>query len=133
MQPMCGVSARICLLSSLFMLAGGTLPARADLIRPAPGRSFPDIAGDIGGSQTYIYDPATQTGTFALSNAPHLISLGPSGKDLIPMQPDRDGTLQQMLQLKHDRSGRLIDSPLNRFEIRGTVVINGREYEGLLL
>lgn len=133
MQRMCGVCARVSLFSSLFLLAGLSLPARADLIRAAPGRSFPDIAGDIGGSQTYVYDPETQTGTFALTNAPHLISLGPSGKDLIPMQPDRDGTLHQTLQLKLDRSGRLIDSPQNRFEIRGTVIINDRRYEGLLL
>ena len=133
MQRMCGVSTRLGLLSSLFLLSGGTLPAHADLIRPAPGRSFPDIAGDIGGSQTYVYDPTTQTGTFALINAPHLISLGPSGKDLIPMQPDRDGTLYQTLELKLDRRGQLIDSPLNRFEIRGTVIINDRVYEGLLL
>jgi hypothetical protein len=133
MQRMCGVIARAGLLSSLIVLAGATLPAHADLIRAAPGRSFPDIAGDIGGTQTYVYDPATQTGTFALSNAPHLISLGPSGKDLIPMQPDRHGTLYQTLKLKLDSSGRLIDSPLNRFEIRGTVIINHRVYEGLLL
>jgi hypothetical protein len=133
MQRMCGDSARIGLLSSLIMLAGSALPAYADLIRPAPGRSFPDIAGDIGGSQTYVYDPDTQTGTFALSNAPHLISLGPLSKDLIPMQPDRDGTLYQTLELKLDRSGRLIDSPLNRFEMHGTVIINDRVYEGLLL
>lgn len=133
MQRMCIVLGRVSLFSSLFLLAGLALPVRADLIRAAPGRSFPDIAGDIGGSQTYVYDPETQTGTFALTNAPHLISLGPSGKDLIPMQPDRDGTLHQTLQLKLDRSGNLIDSPLNRFEIRGTVVINDQVYEGLLL
>jgi hypothetical protein len=130
---MCGVTARIGLLSSLIMLVATALPAHADLIRPAPGRSFPDIAGDIGGAQTYVYDPDTQTGTFALSNAPHLISLGPLSKDLIPMQPDRDGTLYQTLELKLDRTGRLIDSPLNRFEIHGTVIINDRVYEGLLL
>jgi hypothetical protein len=133
MQRMCGVFSRGGLLSFLVLLSAAALPAHADLIRAAPGRSFPDIAGDIGGSQTYVYDPATQTGTFALINAPHLISLGPSGKDLIPMQPDRDGTLYQTLNLKLDRSGRLIDSPTNRFEIRGTVIINDRVYEGLLL
>lgn len=133
MQRMCGVFARVSLLSLLALLAALPLPARADLIRAAPGRAFPDIAGDIGGSQTYVYDPATQTGTFALINAPHLICLGPSGKDLIPLQPDRDGTLHQTLELKLDRSGHLIDSPLNRFEIRGTVIINDRVYEGILL
>ena len=133
MQRMCGDIARITLFSSIILLAGVSFPVHADLIRAAPGRTFPDIAGDIGGSQTYVYDPATQTGTFNLINAPHLISLGPSGDDLIPMQPDRDGTLHQTLELKLDRTGRLIDSPLNRFEIRGTVIINDRLYEGLLL
>ena len=105
----------------------------ADLIRATPGRSFPDIAGDIGGSQTYVYDPATQTGTFSLSNAPHLISLGPSGKDLIPIQPDNDGTLYQTLSLKLDHNGRLIDSPHNRFRIWGKVVINDRKYDEILI
>lgn len=132
MPRMCIFAARSGLLASLW-LACALAPARADLIRGAPGRSFPEIAGDVGGSQTYVYDPTTQTGTFALINAPHLISLGPSGRDLIPMGPDSDGTLMQWVQLKLDRSGRIINSPLNRFEIRGTVVINNQTYEGLLL
>ena len=49
------------------------------------------------------------------------------------MQPEQDGTLTQSLKMKLDRKGRLIESPLNRFEIRGTVVIGERIYEGLLL
>ncbi len=133
MPRTCSDTARIFLLPALSLLIATASTARADLIRATPGRSFPDIAGDIGGSQTYVYDPATRTGTFALVNAPHLISLGPSGKDLIPLQPDWDGTLNQTLELKLDSAGRLIDSPMNRFEIRGTVTINDRVYEGLLL
>jgi hypothetical protein len=117
----------------LFCLGTIGLPARADLIRTNPGRSFPDIAGDIVGTQTYTYDPSTQTGTFALVNAPHLISLGPKVKDLVQMRPDRDGTLSQSLQMKLDRQGHLVDSPANKFEIRGTVVIGDRTYQGLLL
>jgi hypothetical protein len=133
MQRMRSVFAPTGLVLTVLLLAGYQPAAQADLIRAAPGRSFPDIAGDIGGSQTYVYDPATQTGTFALINAPHLISLGPSVKDLVPMQPDRNGTLTQTLELKLDRNGRLVDSPFNRFEIFGTVVINDKVYEGLLL
>jgi hypothetical protein len=133
MQRMRSVFARTGLLLTVLVVAGYQPAAQADLIRAAPGRSFPDIAGDIGGSQTYVYDPATQTGTFALINAPHLISLGPSVKDLVPLQPDRHGTLTQTLELKLDRSGRLINSPLNKFEIFGTVTINDKVYEGLLL
>jgi hypothetical protein len=133
MQRMRSVIVRAVFVLPVFVLGGVWLPARADLIRAKPGRSFPDIAGDIVGSQTYTYDPATQTGTFALVNAPHLISLGPSDKDLVPMQPEKDGTLSQSLKMKLDRDGHLVRSPLNRFEIRGTVVIGDRTYEGLLL
>jgi hypothetical protein len=133
MQRMRSVSALMGLFLTLFLLAGTRQTAHADLIRATPGRSFPDIAGDIGGSQTYVYDPATQTGTFALVNAPHLISLGPSVNDLIPMEPNSDGTLYQSLKLKLDRNGRLVDSPLNKFEIHGSVIINDQVYEGLLL
>ena len=77
--------------------------ARGDLIRSAPGRSFPDIAGDIVGAQTYTYDPLTETGMFEVVNAPHLISLGPSVKDMVDMLPDADGTLSQLLKMELDR------------------------------
>src|SRR5262249_8864634 len=68
-----------------------------------------------------------------LVNAPHLISLGPSVKDLVQMQPDRDGTLTQSLRMTLDRTGRLVDSPTNRFQIRGTVIIGDQTYQGILL
>jgi hypothetical protein len=115
------------------VLSGFRLPAHADLIRSAPARAFPDITGDLVGTQTYRYDPVTQTGTFALVNAPHLITLGPSGQDMVQMLPERDGTLRQSLRMTLDRQGRLVDSPLNKFEIRGTVVIGDQTYQGLLL
>ncbi len=107
--------------------------ARGDLIRSQPARSFPDIAGDIVGAQTYTYDPASQTGTFKVVNAPHLISLGPSWGDMVHMLPDEDGTLSQSLKMKLDRHGRLVKSPDNTFQIRGTVVIGDKTYQGLLL
>ena len=133
MQRMRSVIARAGLVVSLFLSTGAWIPARADVIRPKPGRAFPDIAGDIVGTQTYTYDPTTRTGTFALINAPHLISLGPSDKDLVPMEPQKDGTLTQSLKMKLDAAGHLVDSPANRFEIRGTVVIGDRTYKDVLL
>jgi hypothetical protein len=133
MQRMCSVSARVCFSLLFLLLIGIWSSARGDLIRSTPARSFPDIAGDIVGVQTYTYDRATQTGTFAVSNAPHLISLGPLVKDMVHMLPDQDGTLSQSLQMKLDRFGRLVDSPDNKFQIRGTVVIGDRTYQGLLL
>jgi hypothetical protein len=107
--------------------------ARADLIRSSPSRTFPDIAGDIAGVQTYTFDPVTQTGTFQLVNAPHLIALGPSIDEMIQMLPDHDGTLSQWLRVQLDRNGRLVESPNNRFQIWGTVVIGQQTYRGWLL
>jgi hypothetical protein len=127
------IVARVGVLAVAGLISALERPALADLIRATPGRSFPDIAGDIGGSQTYVYDPATQTGTFTLRNAPHLISLGPSGRDLIPLKPNTDGTLYQTLRVKVDRHGRIVDSPLNEFEIRGFVWIHGQKFDGVLL
>ncbi|MHB1557108.1 MAG: PEP-CTERM sorting domain-containing protein [Isosphaeraceae bacterium] len=127
------IVARVGVLAVAALISAFERPASADLIRATPGRSFPDIAGDIGGSQTYVYDPATQTGTFTLRNAPHLISLGPSGRDLIPLRPNLDGTLYQTLRVKVDRNGRIVNSPLNEFEIRGCVRIKGKPFDGVLL
>jgi hypothetical protein len=135
MQRTCGVSAKLglLLLVVFVVVAIAEAPVRGDLIRSSPSRTFPDIAGDIVGMQTYTYDPATQTGMFHVENAPHLISLGPSAKDTVSMLPDQDGTLSQSLRMRLDRHGRLVDSPNNKFQIRGTVVIGDQTYQGLLL
>jgi len=133
MQRMCSIIARVGVVASIVCLADVGSPARGDLIRSSPSRSFPDIAGDIVGAQTYTYDPVTQTGTFQFVNAPHLISLGPLVKDMVHMLPDQDGTLSQSLRMKLDRNGRLVASPNNMFQIRGTVVIGDQTYQGLLL
>jgi hypothetical protein len=133
MQRMCAANVKIGCLCFLAWIAALSPYARADLIRSSPSRSFPDIAGDIVGTQTYTYDPVSQTGVFQVVNAPHLISLGPSLKDMFQMLPEHDGTLTQSLQMKLDRHGRLINSPANTFEIRGTVVIGDQTYQGVLL
>ena len=133
MQRMRGDIARVVLTLFFIGLTGLCSPARGDLIRPKSACSFPDIAGDIVGVQTYTYDPVTQTGVFEVVNAPHLISLGPSVKEMLNMLPNQDGTLSQSLMMKLDRNGRLIDSPSNKFEIRGKVIIGDKTYEGLLL
>jgi hypothetical protein len=133
MQRMCSVIARAGVVLLPVILFGPSPGVHGDLIRSKPARSYPDIAGDIVGTQTYTYDPITQTGTFELVNAPHLIALGPTVKELIQMLPDRDGTISQSLQMKLDRHGRLVASPENKFQIRGTVVIGEKTYQGLLL
>jgi hypothetical protein len=117
----------------LIVLAVWPIAARGDLIRSSPARSFPGIAGDLVGVQTYRYDPGTQTGLFEVLSAPHLVTLGPSSKDMFHMLPDVDGTLTESLRMKLDRNGRLVDSPLNKFQIYGKVIIGDRTYQGLLL
>ena len=120
MQRMCSLSARVGLVLFL-VVAGRRLVAGARRLDPLSARrSFPDIAGDIVGTQTYTYDPVTQTGTFEVVNAPHLISLGPSVKDMVHMLPDQDGTLSQSLKMKLDRNGRLVKSPTTRSRSAGT-------------
>jgi hypothetical protein len=130
---MCGVYTRACFFALAVAVMASWPAAKGDLIRSAAARSFPDIAGDIVGAQTYTYDPETQTGIFEVVNAPHLISLGPASGDMVHMLPDEDGTLSQLLKMKLDRNGRLVKSPDNTFQIRGTVVIGEKTYQGLLL
>jgi hypothetical protein len=124
---------RVSFLMCLVVLAQAWSTARGDLIRTVPGRSYPDIAGDIVGTQTYTYDPSTQTGLFKVVNAPHLIALGPTIEDMVHMLPDADGTLSQMLKMKLDRHGRLVKSADNTFQIFGSVEIGKITYQGLLL
>lgn len=118
-----------------FLLAlSGLAPAlRADLIRPHGFRAYPSIAGDMIGEQTYSYDPRSRTGVFRVTNAPHVIALGPGGGRMFDVMPDVEGTLKETLELTLDRDGRLVDQADNAFELRGSVTIDGKVYEGVLL
>ncbi len=118
-----------------FLLAlSGLSPAlRADLIRPHGFRAYPSIAGDMIGEQTYVYNERSQTGVFRVTNAPHVIALGPSGGRMFDVMPDVEGTLKESLELTLDRDGNLVDQPANAFELRGSVTIDGKLYEGVLL
>ena len=112
---------------------GNVWPARGDLIRPKTLRSYPDIAGDIVGSQTYTFDPGSRTGTFQVRNSPQFIALGPDGGEMVSVTPNQDGTLSQTLRLTLDQKGKLVPGTNNRFQLYGTVVIGDKVYEGLLL
>lgn len=133
MQRMRNDTGRVFFILVLLALEGFGAPVRGDLIRPRNVRSYPDIAGDIVGEQTYSFDAASQTGVFRVTNAPHVITLEPGGKKMVDVMPDLEGTLNETLQLRLDRHGKLVDQPDNRFELRGSVTIGGKFYEGLLL
>jgi hypothetical protein len=127
------VNIKLGLVPIFVLLAGFWWPVRGDLIRPKTSRTFPDIAGDLVGSQTYTFDPSSKTGTFQVVNAPQFIALGPTGHDMLNVSPDNDGTLSQTLRLKLDMNGRLVENPDNRFQLFGSVVIGDQVYRGLLL
>jgi len=133
MQRMRGIIGKLGKVMIFLIVTGVCLPARGDLIRPYTARAYPDIAGDIVGSQTYTFDPASKTGTFQVTNSPQLIALGPTGSDMSSVTPDQDGTLSQTLQLTLNQQGQIVANPDNRFQLYGSVVIGNQVYRGLLL
>jgi hypothetical protein len=126
---------------SLLAMAGVTLGSilslgnqvAADLIRPRAVRTYPDIAADINGIQTYKYDPVTQTGTFQVTNTPYLLALDPSKAGELEIAPGGDGTRRQVVSLMLDRNGHLVEDPENTYALYGTVVLGGQTFSGLLL
>ncbi len=62
MQRMQSVIVKLGPVMVFLIVTGVWWPARGDLIRPKTSRTYPDIAGDIVGSQTYTFDPASKTG-----------------------------------------------------------------------
>ena len=107
---------------------------RADLIRPTAAQSFPDLDGDIAATQTYTFDPSTQTGTFQVNSAPTLLALGPNVSSEFTISDTSNAPRSESLSLKLDSNGNLISSSSsNSFSLYGSVTINGQTYTGLLL
>ncbi len=115
------------------LAAALTARARAELIRPSADRVYPDIAADINGVQDYDYDPETRTGRFEVTNTPFLLAMGSSIDDEYNVQPNSEGVRRQVVRLKLDQHGNLIDDPENSYRLYGTVVVDGKTFEGLLL
>ena len=125
-------------LSSVLALAFGIsfgTPSRAlaDLIRPDASQAFPDLSGDIVGTQTYAFDPDSRTGTFQLSNTPTLLALGPKASSEFFVNDARDTIRSQSLQVKLDTGGHLLADAHNNFSLHGSVTLEGKTYTGLLL
>jgi hypothetical protein len=123
--------ARMVLFSVVLVALTNEVPA--ELIRPRAGRAYPDIVADVHGVQTYTYDPATRTGEFQVTNTPYLMALGPSSASEVNVLPTDDGTRQQIVKLRLDQYGRLVNNPDNTYEVYGRVIVGGQTYDGLLL
>jgi hypothetical protein len=118
---------------ALAALLAAPAGAPADLIKSDPAMSYPDLAGNIDGSQTYVYDPVSQTGTFEVSNAPVLLATGPKSSDEYFVNDTSSVIRSQTLRVKLDANGNLVNDPGNSFALYGSVTVAGKSYDGLLL
>lgn len=116
-----------------FVVISLSTTTRADLIRPSAALAFPDLSGNIVGTQTYNYDSSTHLGTFAVNNAPALIALGPQLTSEYTISDPSGGTRSQSIQLTLDSSGQLVNSASNSYKLYGSVTVNGTTFSGLLL
>jgi hypothetical protein len=119
----------------LFHAAIGT-SASAALLRPNDTRQYPDLTAFANGYQTYTYNPSTGTGVFQLSNVPFLLTSGttPTGGFVeSDVTATADNLRSQTLTAVVDANGNLVNSPLNSFQVYGTVSVGGQTYTGLLL
>lgn len=107
--------------------------ASAALIKPAAGRAYPDIAGDINGVVQYTYSAANGSGNFHVTNTPYLIAGGPTSAQEYGIVPNENGVRQQIINLTLDKDGNLIAGPSNTYALYGTITAEGQTYSGLLL
>lgn len=117
-------------------LAAFSPAASADLLRPKDTREFPDLTAFANGYQTYSYDSASRTGTFQLANVPFLLTQGKNTDGSFNetnIGKTDDGIQTQKITAVLDANGKLVDSPLNTFQVYGKVVLDGQTYSGLLL
>ena len=79
--------------------AGGDVRAcRGDLIRPKTRGRTPILPATSWARRRTRSIRRSKTGTFRVTNAPQFIALGPTGRDMLSVTPDKDGTLSQTLQ-----------------------------------
>jgi hypothetical protein len=123
-------------LKAALIYAGIATSSHAALLRPNDTREYPDITAFANGYQTYTYNPTTQTGVFQLSNVPFLLTSGQNSDGSFNQSnvtPTSNNIQSQTITAVLDANGNLVASPLNSFQIFGTVVIGDQTYTGLLL
>ncbi|GAC1473774.1 MAG: hypothetical protein NVSMB9_23010 [Isosphaeraceae bacterium] len=136
MQRMCCLFAKVGLALTLGLFDLLIIPAttRADLYNKDASQSFPDLSGDIVGTQSYHYNPGTGTGTFRVQSAPGILATGPTLASESYVYDPPGQPRSQSLEFKLDSSGRLIEGdPGNSYSLYGSVTVNGKILSGLLL
>jgi hypothetical protein len=121
---------------TLMIFAGLATSSPAALLRPDDAREYPDITAFANGYQTYTYNQATQTGVFTLSNVPFLLTSGQNTDGSFNQSnvtATANNIQSETITAVLDANGNLVASPLNSFQIYGTVVVAGQTYTGLLL
>ena len=107
--------------------------ADADLLRPTPPPTSPEIVSDRDGTMSYRFDAASRSGLLHLETTPMLLTSGPALGDETPIRPAGDGARSQILDLALNADGTLKVADTNSYELFGTVVVGGQTYSGLLL
>lgn len=129
-RPITRFGAALTLAFSAFF---GSSEGEAALIRPDARQSFPDLSGDIVGSQTYVFDSVAKVGTFKVNNTPTLLAVGPNASSEHFVLDSAETIRSQSLWLRLDSNGNLLNDPSNSFALYGTVTVGGQTYSGLLL
>lgn len=107
--------------------------ATADLIRPNPPQTYPDVAANLGDGVGYNYNSKNLRGVFTLKNTAYVLSAGPGSKNEYDINPDSNGQRYQLLSLVLDKNGNFTADPANKYELYGSVTANGQSFSGLLL
>lgn len=108
--------------------------ATADLLKPNAAQSFPDLSGDIVGTQNYTYNASTGTGTFVVNNSPSILALGPQASSEYYVNDITGGAARsQSIDLTLNSSGQLVTGGSNTYTLYGSVTVDGHNYSGLLL
>lgn len=106
---------------------------RGDLIRPDAAQSFPDLSGDIVGTQNYAYDKTSGRGLFQVNSAPSILALGPKQSSEFYVYDLPGQARSQSIQMTLDSTGHLISGSGNSYSLYGSVTVAGQSYSGLLL
>jgi hypothetical protein len=126
--------AKVGLTAAFAVILSQPSTTRADLIRPTATQSFPDLSSDIVGTQTYTFNPTTQTGLFQVQNSPAVLALGPSqSSETFVNNLSGGAASSQNLQMTLDANGNLLSGGTNSYSLYGSVTFGGKLYSGLLL